>query len=395
MIADKMKPVLVGAAAIARMFAEGDEQRKEFGADNVFDFSIGNPNVPAPPEVDTAIRHELDTEDPVFLHGYTPTAGYADVRETVAAHLNKEFDAGYQMKDIIMTPGAGAALVATFYTLLDPGDDILVFAPYFLAYGNYAGMFGGKLTVVPPDTDTFQPDLSKMEELIGPRTKAVLINSPNNPSGVVYSAETLTAIAAVMEKKQKEFGHTIALISDEPYRELVYDADVEVPFVPDFYKNTIVEYSFSKTLSLPGERIGYIAFTHGMDEEDDLIAAAGAAIVNMGITNAPSLAQRVAAQCLDFKVDVGIYKKNRDELMKGLSEIGYDFAEPQGAFYLFIRTPGGDDKKFCEVASKHHVLVSAGSSFGCPGYARVSYCVAYDTIVRSMPAFRKIWDEMA
>ena len=392
MIADKMKSFVKNSSAIRAMFEEGKKMAEKYGAENVYDFSLGNPNVPAPVKVKEAIIEELEKEDPVMLHGYMSNSGYEDVRQAVAESLNQRFGTAFHENNIVMTVGAAGGLNVILKAILNPGDQVLVFAPYFGEYNSYVENYDGEVTVVSPNTETFQPNLTEMEEKITEKTKAVIVNSPNNPTGVVYSEATIKAMAEILEKKEQEFGTDIYLISDEPYRELAYDG-VEVPYLTKYYKDTIVGYSFSKSLSLPGERIGYLVIPDEAADAADLQSAANVATRILGFVNAPSLMQRAVAKCLDAKADVPYYDRNRNALYQGLKELGFSCIKPEGAFYLFVKSPIEDEQVFCQAAKKHHILIVPGSSFACPGYVRIAYCVAYETILNSMPGFAKLAEE--
>lgn len=389
MISEKMIPLVQNNSAIRMMFEEGKKLSAQFGEENVFDFSLGNPSVPAPKEVNQAIIDILNEEDSLFVHGYMSNAGYEDVRKAVADSLNRKFQTNFHPENILMTVGAASGLNVILKTLLNPGDQVITFAPYFVEYGAYVRNYDGELVVVSPDTKDFQPNLVEFEEKINEKTKAVIINTPNNPTGVIYSEETIKNIGEILLKKAAEFGTSIALISDEPYRELAYDGAV-VPFVTKYYKNTVICYSFSKSLSLPGERIGYLVIPDEMEDSKEVIAAAAIANRVLGSVNAPSLMQRVIMRCIDAEVDVAAYDRNRNLLYSSLTEYGFECIKPQGAFYMFVKAPNGEEKEFCETAKKFHVLVVPGSSFACPGYVRIAYCVSYERIERSLPAFKKI-----
>lgn len=392
MIADKMKALVKNSSAIRAMFEEGKIMAAKYGAENVYDFSLGNPNVPAPVQVKEAIIEEAEKEDPIVLHGYMSNAGYEDVRQAVAESINKKFDTAFSAKNIIMTVGAAGGLNVILKTLLNPGDEVIAIAPYFGEYNSYVSNFDGKLVVVSPNTETFQPNLTELEEKLTARTKAVIVNSPNNPTGVIYSEETIQEMAEILRKKQKEFGTDIYLISDEPYRELAYDG-AEVPYLTKYYENAIIGYSFSKSLSLPGERIGYLVIPNEAADSEDVISAAGTATRILGYVNAPSLMQKAVAKCLDAQADVPYYDRNREDLYNGLKEMGFECIKPQGAFYLFMKSPVADEKVFCEAAKKQHILIVPGSSFACPGYVRIAYCVAHETIINSMPGFKALAEE--
>lgn len=392
MIADKMKALVKNSSAIRAMFEEGKIMAAKYGSENVYDFSLGNPNVPAPVQVKEAIIEEAEKEDPIVLHGYMSNAGYEDVRQAVAESINKKFDTAFSAKNIIMTVGAAGGLNVILKTLLNPGDEVIAIAPYFGEYNSYVSNFDGKLVVVSPNTETFQPNLTELEEKLTARTKAVIVNSPNNPTGVIYSEETIQAMAEILRKKQKEFGTDIYLISDEPYRELAYDG-AEVPYLTKYYENAIIGYSFSKSLSLPGERIGYLVIPDEAADSEDVISAAGTATRILGYVNAPSLMQKAVAKCLDAQADVPYYDRNREDLYNGLKEMGFECIKPQGAFYLFMKSPVADEKVFCEAAKKQHILIVPGSSFACPGYVRIAYCVAHETIINSMPGFKALAEE--
>ena len=387
-----MKALVKNSSAIRAMFEEGKIMAAKYGAENVYDFSLGNPNVPAPVQVKEAIIEEAEKEDPIVLHGYMSNAGYEDVRQAVAESINKKFDTAFSAKNIIMTVGAAGGLNVILKTLLNPGDEVIAIAPYFGEYNSYVSNFDGKLVVVSPNTETFQPNLTELEEKLTARTKAVIVNSPNNPTGVIYSEETIQAMAEILRKKQKEFGTDIYLISDEPYRELAYDG-AEVPYLTKYYENAIIGYSFSKSLSLPGERIGYLVIPDEAADSEDVISAAGTATRILGYVNAPSLMQKAVAKCLDAQADVPYYDRNREDLYNGLKEMGFECIKPQGAFYLFMKSPVADEKVFCEAAKKQHILIVPGSSFACPGYVRIAYCVAHETIINSMPGFKALAEE--
>ena len=387
-----MKALVKNSSAIRAMFEEGKIMAAKYGAENVYDFSLGNPNVPAPVQVKEAIIEEAEREDPIVLHGYMSNAGYEDVRQAVAESINKKFDTAFSAKNIIMTVGAAGGLNVILKTLLNPGDEVIAIAPYFGEYNSYVSNFDGKLVVVSPNTETFQPNLTELEEKLTARTKAVIVNSPNNPTGVIYSEETIQAMAEILRKKQKEFGTDIYLISDEPYRELAYDG-AEVPYLTKYYENAIIGYSFSKSLSLPGERIGYLVIPDEAADSEDVISAAGTATRILGYVNAPSLMQKAVAKCLDAQADVPYYDRNREDLYNGLKEMGFECIKPQGAFYLFMKSPVADEKVFCEAAKKQHILIVPGSSFACPGYVRIAYCVAHETIINSMPGFKALAEE--
>ena len=389
MISEKMKPYVKNNSAIRMMFEEGNRLRAKYGADKVFDFSLGNPSVPAPDSVREAIIELVNTTDPTVLHGYMSNAGFEDVRQTIAESLNRRFDTKFSAKNLIMTVGAASGLNVILKTILNPGEEVIVFAPYFLEYGAYVRNYDGVLVEISPDTTTFQPNLAEFEQKITPKTRAVIVNTPHNPTGVVYSEETIKKLSAILEAKQKEFGTVISLISDEPYRELAYDG-VEVPYLTKNYNNTVVGYSYSKSLSLPGERIGYLVIPDEADGSEELISAATIANRTLGCVNAPSLIQKVVAKCVDAKTDLVAYDKNRQALYNGLKECGFECIKPQGAFYLFVKSPVEDEKAFCEAGKKYNILMVPGSSFACPGYVRLAYCVSYETIVNSLPEFKKL-----
>lgn len=389
MISEKMKPYVKNNSAIRMMFEEGNRLRAKYGADKVFDFSLGNPSVPAPDSVREAIIELVNTTDPTVLHGYMSNAGFGDVRQTIAESLNRRFDTKFSAKNLIMTVGAASGLNVILKTILNPGEEVIVFAPYFLEYGAYVRNYDGVLVEISPDTTTFQPNLAEFEQKITPKTRAVIVNTPHNPTGVVYSEETIKKLSAILEAKQKEFGTVIYLISDEPYRELAYDG-VEVPYLTKYYNNTVVGYSYSKSLSLPGERIGYLVIPDEADGSEELISAATIANRTLGCVNAPSLIQKVVAKCVDAKTDLAAYDKNRQALYNGLKDCGFECIKPQGAFYLFVKSPVEDEKAFCEAGKKYNILMVPGSSFACPGYVRLAYCVSYETIVNSLPEFKKL-----
>ncbi len=389
MISEKMKRLAENNSVIRAMFEEGQQMAKEFGAENVYDFSLGNPSVPAPAAVNEAICDILREEDSLAVHGYMSNVGYEDVRQTVAENLNRRFGTAFTSGNIIMTVGAAGGLNVILKTLLNPGDEVLTFAPYFTEYGNYVMNYDGTLIVVSPNTETFQPNLKEFREKITPKTKAVIVNNPNNPTGVVYSHETCLKMAEILREKQKEFGTSIYLISDEPYRELAYDG-VEVPYLTKYYENTVVGYSWSKSLSLPGERIGYLVIPSELDDFELIYSAAGIATRVSGFVNAPSLLQKVVARCIDEKTDVAAYDRNREDLYNGLLDCGFQCIKPQGAFYLFVKAPRLDEKEFVQRAKKYHILLVPGSSFACPGYVRIAYCVSHDTIMNSLPHFKAL-----
>ena len=383
MISKKMIPLMQNNSAIRMMFEEGKKLAAIHGQENVFDFSLGNPSVPAPEEVNQAIKDIIEEEDSLFVHGYMSNAGYEDVRETIAESLNRRFNTSFGSSNILMTVGAASGLNVILKTLLNPGEEVITFAPYFVEYGSYVRGYDGELVVVSPNTVDFQPNLQEFEEKINGKTKAVIINTPNNPD------ETLRRIVAILEKKEKELGSSIVLISDEPYRELAYDG-ATVPWVTNYYHNTVICYSYSKSLSLPGERIGYLVIPDEMEDSRDVIQAATIANRVLGCVNAPSLMQRVIKRCVDAEVDVAAYDRNRNLLYNSLKDYGFDCIKPEGAFYLFVKSPVENEKEFCETAKQYNVLVVPGSSFACPGYVRIAYCVSYDKIERSLPAFKKI-----
>lgn len=380
-------------SVIRDIFEFGMQRAREVGAENVFDFSIGNPSVPAPKEVDEKAIEMLRTADPVDIHGYTSNAGVLEVREKIAKFLNRRFKTNYTAENIFMTIGAAAALGICFKSLVDgPEDEIITFAPYFPEYQVYAKGAGCKLRVIQPDTESFQINFEELEKALNKNTKAVLINSPNNPSGVVYSAQTIQKLADLLEEKQKEFGHSIYIITDEPYREIVYDG-FEVPFVPNFYKNTLIGYSFSKSLSLPGERIGYIVAPTEAEDFEDLLPVFIAAGRLLSYVSVPTLYQKVVGECVDLTADISVYQRNKDLFYHALIDMGYECVEPGGAFYLFPKALEDDAAAFCERAKKYDLLIVPGDSFGCPGYVRISYCVPTERIEKALPLFQKLRDE--
>lgn len=388
MIAKSMVNYVKGSSVIRAMFEEGKRLADIYGAENVYDYSLGNPSVEPPEQVREAMIEIIRSEDQNLVHGYMSNAGYEDVRETIAQSLNKKFGTSFTSKNILMTVGAAGGLNVILKTLVDAGDEVVTFSPFFGEYRNYVANFSGNLVIVPP-TENFIPDPELFAESLTPKTKAVIINNPNNPTGIVYSEDTIKSLMAVLEKKQKEYGTSIYLIADEPYRELVYDG-AEVPYLTKYYDNTIVGYSYSKSLSLPGERIGYLVMPDELDDFENIVQAAGIANRILGFVNAPSLIQRTVAKCVDAEVDVEAYNYNRELLYNSLTEMGFDCIKPQGAFYLFVKAPGGDDKAFCDKAKEFHLLLVPGSTFNGPGYVRIAYCVSPDMIKRSLPAFEKL-----
>lgn len=392
MISKKMEDFIANGSAIRAMFEEGKQMAAIYGAENVCDFSLGNPNLPPPEAIKKAILEILDEVAPVELHGYMNNSGYEDVREIIAGSLNDRFGTNFSQKNIVMTVGAAAGLNVVFKTLLNPGDEIMVFAPFFGEYKNYAISCDADFAVVPANIPSFQPDFESFEKMLNPKTKVVIVNSPNNPTGVVYTEETIIKLADILNKKQREFNTDIYLISDEPYRELVY-GDIDVPFITKYYDNTIVVYSYSKSLSLAGERIGYLAIPDTVADFEKVSDGANMATRILGFVNAPSLMQKVAAKCLDSKVDIDFYDKNRQALYNGLNKIGYECTYPDGAFYLWVKTPI-EDNEFVKMAKKYQILLVPGTFFGCPGYTRMAYCISPQTIETALPKFEALMNEI-
>ena len=379
---------------IRELFMYGLEQAKKIGAENVFDFSLGNPSIPAPDEVNASIKEILDTEDPVQVHGYSSAAGFQEAREAVAADLRSRFGLNTQASEIFLTCGAAPALISVIKALTaEEGSEILVIAPFFPEYRPFIESNGAKCVVVPACPPRFGIDLAAVEQLLTKKTQAIIVNSPNNPSGAVYSEAELCALANLLRRKGSEFGHPIYIIADEPYRELVYDGAV-VPFIPALYENTVVCYSWSKSLSLPGERIGYVYVpSFAADSRDVFWAVAGAARI-MGHVCPPTLIQKTVARCVRERPDLAAYDENRKLLFEGLTGMGYDCVKPQGAFYLFVKAPNGDANAFCEKAKNdHNLLVVPADGFGAPGWMRLAYCVAKRTIVNSLPAFHAMIEQ--
>lgn len=376
-------------SVIRDLFEFGKKRAAEVGADKVYDFSLGNPNVPAPDGVKEAAERLLAMPDNTVLHGYTSAQGDAEVRKAVADNINARFGAGVSPDFIYMTCGAAASLTVTLNALYEDGDEFILLAPFFPEYSVFVKAAGGTPVVVPFDEKTFAPDLSALEKAVTPHTKGIIVNSPNNPSGTVYTRKTLDGIVSLLERKSAEYGRKIVLIADEPYRELVYD-DIEVPYLPNLYPDTVVCYSYSKSLSLPGERIGYIAISPRMTEKENVYAAVCGAGRALGYVCAPSMFQRVAAACVNERPDITAYRRNRDLIYSALTEMGYDCVHPDGAFYLFVRSPEPDANAFSERAKTFGLLIVPGDTFGAPGYVRISYCVGRDMIERSLPAFRDL-----
>ncbi len=379
-------------SCIRELFEYGRKQAAIVGPENVFDYSLGNPSIPSPPEVNQAIRDILADTDSLALHGYTSAVGDWETRKAISDDLNRRYGAQTHPEDFFLGCGAAPELVSVFRTLAVPGGEILAIAPYFPEYKPFAEESGLQFRVVPPDLPEFQINLTAVEAMLTPHTQALILNSPNNPSGVVYTRQTLQALAELLEKKAEAFGHPIYLISDEPYRELVYGG-VEVPFVPLIYRDTVICYSYSKSLSLPGERIGYVYVSAQAADSKKLYAAIAGAARGCGHVCAPSLWQKVIARCTHLRPDLESYDRNRKALYEGLTALGYEMAKPDGAFYLFVKAPGGDAAAFSEKAKQKNLLLVPGDDFGCPGYFRVCYCVSYDMIQRSLPIFAQLLQE--
>lgn len=394
MISDKMVGLVNNSSVIRAMFEEGKRLANIYGPENVYDFSLGNPNVATPKAVSEAIKAVVDEEESVAIHGYMSNSGYEDVRRILADSINAKFGTKFNAGNIVMTVGAAGGLNVLFKAILNPGDEVITFAPFFGEYKAYATNADANLVVVSPNPPSFLPNMGEFEAKITPRTKIVIVNTPNNPTGVVYSEDTIKAMAEVLNRKQKEYGTNIILFSDEPYRELAYDG-VNVPYITLFYDNTVIGYSYSKSLSLPGERIGYLVIPDEVTAAEDVKSACNVATRILGFVNAPSLMQRVIARCVDVDIteNVAQYDANRQSLYAGLTKAGYECVKPEGAFYMFVKTPV-DDKKFAEMAKKYNILVVPGSAFGCEGYVRIAYCVAHSTIINALPKFEELAKEL-
>lgn len=392
MLNEKMYALGNKRSIIREIFEYCKIRAGEIGPDKVFDFSIGNPSVEPPKEISEAIIDLINNENSVLLHGYTSAQGDLGVRRAIANEINEKFGAGVNENSIYMTCGAAASLTISLRALLNEGDECVVFAPFFTEYRVFVENAGGKLVVSTPMEKTFQIDVSDLESKITEKTRAIIMNSPNNPSGVVYNEETIKAVCKVLEKKQKEYGSPIYLIADEPYRELVFD-DIKVPYLMNYYDNTIVCYSYSKALSLPGERIGYIAVSPRAQDSQKVYLAVCGAGRSLGYVCAPSLFQQVIKRTIGAKVNVNVYKENRDILYNALTEYGYECVQPDGAFYLFVKALEDDAYKFFEKAKKKEILVVPCDDFGVSGYVRIAYCVDKQRIVNALPAFKALAEE--
>lgn len=389
MIAKRMLKYVEGSSVTRAMFEEGKRLANLYGAENVYDFSLGNPSVEPPKAVRENMVKVLEEVHPNKVHGYMNNAGYEEVRDAIAKSLNQKFGTEFNEKNIIMTVGAAGGLNVILKTILDAEDEVIAFAPYFGEYNNYVANFDGKMVAVSPNIPDFQPNLEEFAQKISARTKAVIVNTPNNPTGVVYSEKTIQKMAQILEEKQKEFGTAIYLVADEPYRELAYDG-VEVPYLTKYYDNTIVGYSYSKSLSLPGERIGYLVIPKEVDDFENMVNAATIATRILGFVNAPSLQQLTVARCLDETTDVSVYDTNRKLLYNKLTELGFDCVKPEGAFYMWVKALEEDDSAFAAKAKEFNLLLVPGSAFMCPGYVRIAYCVEEEMLRRSFGAFERL-----
>lgn len=378
-------------SVIRELAAYGAARKARIGAENVYDFSMGSPSVPAPQSVTDAILDIVRNTPPVQLHDYTPAAGLPSLRKRIAEDLNSRFNAGISPEMVYVTCGAGAGLAGCCKGLLDRGDEAIVFAPFFPEYTVFVEGAGAKLVCSAPDAN-MQPDMEKFESLITEKTKLVIVNSPNNPSGVILTADSLSTVAYILRRAEKKYGHPIYLLADEPYRELLFDGSSPL-CITHFYDNSIICYSFSKSLSLPGERIGYLAINEKMSDKELVFSCISGALRGCGYVNAPSLMQRVVERCIGQTSDISAYKKNRDLLYEGLTEAGFDCVKPDGAFYLFMKSPEPDALAFSERARKYELLLVPSDDFGVKGYVRIAYCVAESTIRNSMSAFRKLAEE--
>lgn len=394
MISKKMEALVNNSSIIRAMFEEGKKLSEKYGEENVYDFSIGNPNVEPPKEVKEAVFDILNNESGLDVHGYMNNSGYEDVRKDIADYVNKVNDTRFTEENIVMTVGAAGGLNVILKSLINPGDEVISFCPYFGEYKNYVSNFDGKLVLSMVDLKTFQPDFEVFEKAITRKTKAVIINNPNNPTGAVYSEESIMKMAEILNKKQVEYNTSIYIISDEPYREIVYD-DVKVPCILKYYKNSFIGYSYSKSLSLPGERIGYIVANTEMDDFKTIVGALNVATRILGFVNAPSLFQKVIAKTLGTEVDMTTYKTNKELLFNHLVSLGFECVKPEGTFYLFPKSLIEDDVKFCEIAKKYNILIVPGSSFGCPGYFRAAFCISTEKVKNSLQAFTKLAKEFS
>lgn len=392
MINQEMKELGCKASAIRELFEYGKKRKQEIGEKNVFDFSIGNPSVPAPSIVNETLIKLINENDSTKLHGYTSAVGDNLVRKSIVEYLNKTYHANLDYRYVYMTAGAAASLTISLNAILEDNDEVIVLAPYFPEYKVFIEKAKGKVVVVESDKNTFLPNFEKIEKAINNNTKAIIINSPNNPTGVVYDESIIRKLSTILKKKSAELNQTIYLISDEPYRELIY-SDIKYPFVTNYYDDSIVCYSFSKSLSLPGERIGYIVLSNTMNNVQDVFYAICGSGRSLGFVCAPALFQYMIPNCLGYTSDIEIYKENRNILSKALTEYGYEVINPDGAFYLFVKSTDEDAKAFCEYAKKYELLLVPSDSFGCGGYIRISYCVSKEQILNALPAFKKLIED--
>lgn len=389
MLNEKMVKLGTQRSVIRELFEFGKQRAAVVGAENIFDFSIGNPSVPSPALVNQVAEKLLKEMDPVVLHGYTSAQGDLTVRAKIAENLNKRFSCNFHAENLYMTVGAAAALSCCLTGLCNPSDEVIVLAPYFPEYRVFIAQASASMKLVKADVEGFQIPFDELEKAISEKTKAIIVNSPNNPSGAVYSEETVKKLAAILEDASRKYGHPVYLLADEPYREIVFKG-VKVPFLPKYYKNTIVCYSWSKSLSLPGERMGYALVPDEVTDSETVYAAIAGAGRSLGYVNAPSLFQRVCAECVDITSDVSIYETNKNLLVTALKDMGFSCVEPQGTFYMFPRTLIDDDVAFCNKAKDFDLLIVPGSGFGCPGHTRISYCVPTERAKRSLDAFEKL-----
>lgn len=379
-------------SAIRELFDYGSKRAKEIGYENVFDYSLGNPSVPTPQAFTDALIDLIQNTDPVALHGYSPSLGIPSVRQAIADSLNRRFDMQFQVEDIFMAVGAAGAIAHAVRAVTVPGDEVITFAPFFPEYYHYINETGAVLKVVPADITSFQINFDAFEEMLTPKTMAVLINTPNNPSGIVYSTATIDRLAAILTAKSKEYGHEIYIISDEPYREIVFQG-VDAPFVAKHYNNTIVCYSFSKSVSLPGERIGYVAVNPACKDAARIVDMCGQISRGIGHNCPPSLIQLAVTKVLDMTSDISVYEENKNILYKELTRIGFDIVEPGGTFYMFPKALEENAGAFCERAKQHDLLLVPSDTFGCPGHFRICYCIPTEKVLRSIPVFEALAKE--